>query len=146
MPQFVTTPLLRIAYETGGPDDGAPVLLLHGWPDDATTYGKVAPALNAAGFRTVTPWLRGFGETAFLSKETIRSGEMVAMAQDALDLADALNLKTFAVVGHDWGARIAYALAILAPERVERIVAMSVGWQPGPLPTPNFEQIGRAHV
>src|SRR4029079_16798040 len=140
MPQFVTTPLLRIAYESGGPDNGAPALLLPGWPDDTATYDKVAPALIGAGVRTIVPWLRGFGETAFLSKETIRSGEMVAMAQDALDLADALNLKTFAVVGHAWGARIAYALAILAPERVERIVAMSVGWQPGPLPTPNFEQ------
>ena len=140
MPQFVTTPLLRVAYETGGPENGTPVLLLHGWPDDARTYDKVAPALNAAGFRTIVPWLRGFGETSFLSKETIRSGEMAAMAQDALDLADALNLKTFMVVGHDWGARIAYALAILTPERVKRIVAMSVGWQPGALPTPHFEQ------
>src|ERR1043165_482579 len=65
---------------------------------------------------------------------------MVAMAQGALGLADALHLKTFAVVGHDWGARIAYALAILAPERVRPIVAMSVGWQPGALPTPHFEQ------
>jgi pimeloyl-ACP methyl ester carboxylesterase len=140
MIQFVTTPLLRIAYETGGPENGAPVLLLHGWPDDARTYDKVAPALIAAGFHTIVPWLRGFGETTFLSKETIRSGEMVAMAQDALDLVDALNLKTFAIVGHDWGARIAYALAILAPERVKRIVTMSVGWQPGALPTPHFEQ------
>ena len=140
MAKFAATPLLRIACETGGPENGAPILLLHGWPDDARAYDKIAPALNAAGFRTVVPWLRGFGETAFLSKETIRSGEMVAMAQDALDLADALSLKTFSVVGHDWGARIAYALAILAPERVKRIVAMSVGWQPGPLPTPHFEQ------
>jgi pimeloyl-ACP methyl ester carboxylesterase len=62
------------------------------------------------------------------------------MAQDALDLADALDLEDFVVVGHDWGARIAYALAILAPERVTKIAAMSVGWQPGELPTPNFEQ------
>src|SRR4051812_27039386 len=106
MSQFLATALLRIAYETGGPDSGAPILLLHGWPDDARTYDKIAPALNAAGFRTIVPWLRGFGETAFLSQETIRSGEMVAMAQDALDLADALDLKTFAVIGHDWGARI----------------------------------------
>src|SRR5690242_14414249 len=143
MPQFVTTPLLRVAYETGGPENGAPVLLLHGWPDDARTYDKVAPALNTAGFRTIVPWLRGFGETTFLSKETIRSGEMVAMAQDALDLANALNLKTFAVVGHDWGARIAYALAILAPERVQRIVTMAVGWQPGALPTPDLGQAAK---
>ena len=140
MPSHVATPLLRIAYEDSGPADGPPVLLLHGWPDDPRTYDKVAPALNQAGFRTIAPWLRGYGETTFMSPVTMRSGEIVAMAQDALDLADALGLKTFAVVGHDWGARIAYVLAIVAPERVTRIAALSVGWQPGELPTPNFEQ------
>jgi len=140
MPSHVATPLLRIAYEDSGPADGPPVLLLHGWPDDPRTYDKVAPALNQAGFRTIAPFLRGYGETTFLFPVTMRSGEIVAMAQDALDLADALGLKTFAVVGHDWGARIAYVLAIVAPERVTRIAALSVGWQPGELPTPNFEQ------
>jgi pimeloyl-ACP methyl ester carboxylesterase len=71
----------------------------------------MVPAVQGAGFQTVVPWLRGFGPTSFLSSETMRSGEMVAMAQDTLDLADALKLNTFAVVGHDWGARIAYVLA-----------------------------------
>jgi pimeloyl-ACP methyl ester carboxylesterase len=140
MTDVVTTPTLRIAYQSGGPRDGAPVLLLHGWPDDPRTYAKVAPALQRRGFRTVAPWLRGFGDTRFLSNDTLRSGEMVAMAQDALDLADALGWDRFAVVGHDWGARIAYALAILAPERVTRIAPMSVGWQPGELATPGFAQ------
>ena len=106
---FATTSILRIAYERGGPDSGTPVILLHGWPDDARTFDQIVPALQAAGFQTVVPWLRGFGPTSFLSADTMRSGEIVAMAQDVLDLADALNLKTFAVVGHDWGARIAYA-------------------------------------
>ena len=141
MPDFAVTPTLRVAYEAGGPENGRPVLLLHGWPDDPRTYDKIAPVLQRQGFRTIVPFLRGFGDTSFLSKETMRSGEMVAMAQDALDLADALTLERFAVVGHDWGARIAYALAILAPERVTRICAMSVGWQPGELATPNFEQV-----
>jgi pimeloyl-ACP methyl ester carboxylesterase len=137
---FADTPTLRIAYEIGGPADGAPVLLLHGWPDDPRTYDRIVPALQAAGFHTFVPYLRGFGPTTFRPGQIIRSGEMVAMAQDALDLADALGLEKFAVVGHDWGARIAYALAILAPDRVTKIAAMSVGWQPGELPTPNFEQ------
>jgi pimeloyl-ACP methyl ester carboxylesterase len=65
------------------------VLLLHGWPDDATTFADVAPSLQAAGFRTFAPWLRGFGKTSFHSDETMRSGEIAAMAQDALDFADA---------------------------------------------------------
>jgi pimeloyl-ACP methyl ester carboxylesterase len=141
MTQFIETSILRIAYEDGGPKDGPPVLLLHGWPDDARTWDAVAGQLQAAGFRTVVPYLRGFGPTAFLSAETVRSGEMAAMAQDALDLADALGLKTFAVAGHDWGARIAYVLAAVCPERVKRIAALSVGWAPGELATPSLEQV-----
>jgi pimeloyl-ACP methyl ester carboxylesterase len=137
---FATTPVLRIAYERGGPPDGAPVILLHGWPDDARTFDRIVPALQAAGFQTVVPWLRGFGPTSFLSADTMRSGEMVAMAQDAIDLANALKLRTFAVVGHDWGARIAYVLATIHPERATRICTLSVGWQPGELPTPALEQ------
>lgn len=140
MTEFAITPTLRIAYEDGGPQGGSPVLLVHGWPDDVRTYDAIAPALQAAGFRTIVPSLRGFGATSFRSDKTIRSGEMVAMAQDAVDLADALGFKEFAVVGHDWGARIAYALAAIFPERVTQIVAMSVGWQPGELPTPGLEQ------
>ena len=139
--KFATSPALRIAYEEGGPTGGPPVLLLHGWPDDVRTYDAVVPALQVAGFRTIVPWLRGFGETSFLSADTMRSGEMAAMAQDTIDLADALGIDNFAVVGHDWGARIAYVLASVFPERVTQIAAMSVGWQPGELPTPSLEQV-----
>jgi pimeloyl-ACP methyl ester carboxylesterase len=137
---FEATSNLKIAYEAGGPSDGFPVVLLHGWPDDVRTYDRVAPVLHAAGFCTVAPYLRGFGDTSFLSKDTIRSGEIVAMAQDAIDLADALKLRKFAVIGHNWGARIAYALAIAIPQRISRIVTVSVGWQPGELPTPSLKQ------
>ncbi|WP_235984586.1 alpha/beta fold hydrolase [Mesorhizobium neociceri] len=62
------------------------------------------------------------------------------MAQDALDFADALGLERFAVVGHDWGARIAYLLASVRPERLACCAAMSLGWQPGKPPTPPLEQ------
>jgi pimeloyl-ACP methyl ester carboxylesterase len=137
---FVTTPTLKIAFEQGGPTAAPAVILLHGWPDDPRTFDAIAPTLQAAGLRTIAPWLRGFGPTSFVSKDTMRSGEIVAMAQDVLDLADALGLETFSVIGHDWGARIAYALAAVHPERISRICAISVAWQPGELPTPGFEQ------
>lgn len=138
-----TTPFLDIAYEAAGPPDGRPVLLLHGWPDDVRTWDAVAPALHSAGFRTYAPWLRGFGPTRFLSAETPRSAEIAAMAQDALDFIDALKIARISVVGHDWGARIAYFLACVAPERLERIVTISVPWSPGPLATPSLEQAQR---
>ena len=137
--RLVETPLLQIACEESGPAGGAPLLLLHGWPDDARGYDRVLPALHAAGFRTFAPFLRGFGATRFRSPQTPRSGQMAAMAQDAIDLADALGLPRFSVVGHDWGARISYVLAAAFPDRVERCATMAVGWQPGPLPTPSLE-------
>ncbi|TPL78946.1 alpha/beta hydrolase [Mesorhizobium sp. B2-3-13] len=137
---FCDTPLLRIAYLDGGLQDGPPVVLLHGWPDDATTYARISPVLHEAGFRTFSPWLRGFGQTSFLSKETMRSGEIAAMAQDVLDFADALGLSRFAIVGHDWGARIAYLLASIFPDRISCCAALSLGWQPGKPATPAPEQ------
>lgn len=137
------TDVLDIGYEDAGPPDGHPVLLLHGWPDDVRTYDGVAPALQAAGFRTLVPWLRGFGPTRFLSADCPRSGQVAAMAQDALDFAGALNLHRFSVVGHDWGARIAYFLASIVPNRIARMVTLSLGWDPGAVTTPSLEQVRR---
>jgi pimeloyl-ACP methyl ester carboxylesterase len=134
------TPLLNVAYLEEGPQSGPPVLLVHGWPDDPHTWDQVAPVLNRAGYRTFAPWLRGFGATRFHSATTVRSGQMVAMAQDVLDFMGAVGVERFAVVGHDWGARIAYILAALFPERVTHCVAMSVAWTPGEMQTPPLEQ------
>lgn len=138
----IETSLLEIAYEAGGPEEGPPVLLIHGWPDDVRTFDKVAPALQEAGFRTYAPWLRGFGPTRFLAEETPRSGQIAALAEDMIEFADALGLGRFAIVGHDWGARIAYFLAAILPERVERIAALSVGWEPSGLTGPGLATPG----
>jgi len=119
---------LSIACELSGPAQGRPTLLLHGWPDDARTWDRVLPALHAAGHRTIVPYLRGFGPTRFHSPQTPRSGQLVALGQDVLDLADAMELGSFAVVGHDWGARAAYIASALAPERLTHCIALSVGW------------------
>jgi pimeloyl-ACP methyl ester carboxylesterase len=140
----VRTEVLEIAYEQGGPDDGSPVLLLHGWPDAPRGFDTLLPPLHEAGFRTIVPFLRGFGATLFLSDETPRVGGAVALAQDAIDLADALGLGRFAVVGHDWGARTAYTLSALFPERLTSITALALGYQPrGLSKIPSFEQSQR---
>jgi pimeloyl-ACP methyl ester carboxylesterase len=128
MPLFASTKLLDIACEASGPADGPPVILLHGWPDDARTWDRVLPALHAAGLRTIVPWLRGFGPTRFRAEETMRAGQITALARDLLDLADALGLQRFKVVGHDWGSRATYTAACLAPDRIERAAAISTGW------------------
>ena len=124
----VRTPLLEIGYCEFGTSEGDPVVLLHGWPDDVRTWAHVAPALAAAGYRVLCPWLRGFGETQFLHPAENRSGQLSALGVDLMDFADALGLRRFRVVGHDWGARAAYIAAALWPERIARCVAISVGW------------------
>jgi pimeloyl-ACP methyl ester carboxylesterase len=138
---MLTTDLLEISYEDTGPADGPPVLLLHGWPDSPRCWQDVAPRLNAAGLRTVMPALRGFAPTRFRDPDIPRTAQIVALAQDALDLLDRLGLDRVAVVGHDWGARAGYALAGLDPARVDRLVAISVGFDPaGAMVLPGFQQ------
>jgi pimeloyl-ACP methyl ester carboxylesterase len=126
--RFVETSLLRIGYETAGPDDGFPVILAHGWPDDARTWDAVLPVLHEAGFRTYAPWLRGYGPTRFLSDDTFRGGQLVALGQDLVDFAAALGLERHALVGHDWGSRAAYIASALNEARVSACVALSVGY------------------
>jgi pimeloyl-ACP methyl ester carboxylesterase len=128
--KHIETRLLQISYEDSGPPEGPPVLLLHGWPDDVRGWRGVAPLLHAAGYRTIAPYLRGFGLTLFRSSETPRDGRGVALAQDAIDLADALGIPTFAAIGHDWGARAAYTLAALYPARVLSVVGIALAYQP----------------
>jgi pimeloyl-ACP methyl ester carboxylesterase len=125
----VTTPVLEIEYADQGA--GAPVVLVHGWPDAARGWDAVAAGLVAAGHRVVVPSLRGSGTTRFRDDRALRDGTAAALAQDVLDLADALHLDRFAVVGHDWGARTAYTLAIVAPERLTSVSALALAYQPG---------------
>ena len=126
--EFAETSLLRIGYEVAGPQNGFPVIVTHGWPDDVRTWDPVLPALHAAGIRTYAPWLRGYGPTRFLRDETFRSGQLVALGQDLMEFAHALHLGRHALVGHDWGARAAYVASTLDEPRVAACVALSVGY------------------
>jgi pimeloyl-ACP methyl ester carboxylesterase len=118
----VRTSALEIAYEESGPGDGAPVLLMHGWPYDPRTYDDMLAPLAQAGCRAIVPYLRGFGPTRFLSADTPRSGQQAALGRDLLDLMDALGLSRAALVGYDWGGRAACIVAALWPQRVRCLV------------------------
>ena len=139
----VRTKLLDVALSDEGPCEGPVVLLLHGWPDDATTWAGVARPLNARGFRTVTPYLRGFGGTRFISDDTPRTGNSGILAHDAIDLMDALGVETFMVAGHDWGSNAAEAMAVGWPERVNRMAMLATPSRLGGMPTPPFPQCQR---
>jgi pimeloyl-ACP methyl ester carboxylesterase len=117
------TKTLDIAYEDSGPENGFPVLLMHGFPYDPRGYDEVVPRLVAAGCRTVVPYIRGYGPTRFLSAETPRSGQQAAIGRDLVELMDALALPRAVLVGFDWGGRAACVAAALWPERVRGLVS-----------------------
>ena len=117
--------VLDIGYAEVGPSSGAPVVLLHGWPDDIHTYVDVAPLLASAGYRVIVPHLRGYGTTRFLSTETVRTGQQSVVAVDIIALMDALKIEKTIVAGCDWGARTACIIAALWPERCKALVSVS---------------------
>src|SRR3954470_16332096 len=117
--------VLNVGYAEAGPSDGPAVLLLHGWPYDIHSYVDVAPLLASAGYRSIIPYLRGYGTTRFLSGETVRNGQQAALAVDIIALMDALNVEKAVVAGYDWGARTADIMAALWPERCKALVFVS---------------------
>jgi len=117
--------LLNVGYAEAGPADGRAVVLLHGWPYDIHSFVDVVPLLASAGYRVITPYLRGYGTTRFLSGETFRNGQQSAVALDTIALMDALQIRTAIVAGFDWGARTANIVAALWPQRCKGLVSVS---------------------
>jgi pimeloyl-ACP methyl ester carboxylesterase len=117
--------LLDIGYYEAGPNDGPPVLLLHGFPYDIHSYVEVAPMLAARGCRVIVPHLRGHGTTRFLDSATPRSGQQASIGADLIALMDALKVPRAVVAGYDWGGRAACVAAALWPERCTGLVSVN---------------------
>jgi pimeloyl-ACP methyl ester carboxylesterase len=116
---------LNVGYAEAGPANGAPVILLHGWPYDIHSFIDVAPALAAAGYRVIVPYVRGYGTTRFLASDTPRNGQQAVVAVDVINLMDALKIDKAVIGGFDWGARSANIVAALWPERCKAMVSVS---------------------
>jgi pimeloyl-ACP methyl ester carboxylesterase len=110
-------------YEVAG--EGRPVVLLHGFPDSGRLWRHQVPALAEAGFRVVVPDLRGYGRSD--KPEPVDAYSMLLVAGDVLAILAELEIDRAHVVGHDWGAALAWALAAFAPGQVDHLVTMSVG-------------------
>jgi pimeloyl-ACP methyl ester carboxylesterase len=124
----IQTSRVDMAYLEAGDPGGKPVVLLHGWPDDPSTWNAISAELTKQGCRTIAPYLRGFGPTRFLSVAGSKSGQLTALGQDIIEFTQQLGLKRFVLIGHDWGARAAYILTALHPERVQGLLTLSVGY------------------
>jgi pimeloyl-ACP methyl ester carboxylesterase len=114
---------LAFTVDACGPDDGEPVLLLHGFPQSRHAWRAVLPALGAAGFRCIAPDQRGYSPGARPSgTDAYRTDVLVG---DALGLLDAIRAPRAHLVGIDWGGQIAWHAASRAPERIASLAVLS---------------------
>ena len=128
-----TVPSNGINLHIAEAGQGPLVLLLHGWPESWYSWRHQLPALAAAGFHAVAPDVRGYGRSD--APHPIEAYRMQEMVADYVGILDALGEETAVVVGHDWGAPMAWTSAILHPERYRAVVGMSVPYTPrAPLP------------
>jgi pimeloyl-ACP methyl ester carboxylesterase len=117
--------------------EGQPVLLLHGFPDSSRVWRYQVPALIAAGMRVIAPDLRGFGESD--KPEAVEEYAIAQSVADMVALLDGLGIERTHLVGHDFGAALAWVFAATVPARVEHLAVMSVG-NPNASRTRSIEQ------
>ncbi|RVU37781.1 alpha/beta hydrolase [Hwanghaeella grinnelliae] len=138
--QKIKAGVLEVAFRSVGPHDGWPCILGHGFPYDVHAYDQAADILAKNGARVIVPYLRGYGPTRFLSRDTPRSGEQAALGADLLALMDALRIERAVLGGYDWGGRAACIVSALWPDRVQALVTgnsyniqnIAKSWEPAP--------------
>lgn len=108
-----------VSQEGVGPD----VVLIHGFPDTPYSFEELQQQLVRAGWRVTVPWLRGYHPATIVPG---RPYDFETIGRDGLALLDAIGAPRAVVVGHDWGALIAYVMATLAPERTRGIVTLAI--------------------
>ncbi len=120
--RLVTSNGIRLRTAEAGA--GPLVLLLHGFPESWYSWRHQIPALAAAGFRVVAPDQRGYGGSD--TPAAIESYDILHLVDDAVGILDALGEERAVVIGHDWGASVAWHCALLRPERFRAVAALSV--------------------
>lgn len=115
---------LEFLVSDGGPAGGPAVILLHGFPSDRHCWDAVVPPLQAAGYRTLAPDQRGYSPGARPTGR--RAYRLAELEADVCALADEIGPGPVHLVGHDWGAVVAWCLAVHQPDRVATLTALSV--------------------
>jgi len=126
--RHATIPVGAIEMHVTEAGAGPPVLLLHGFPELAHSWRHQLRALAEAGYRAIAPDMRGFGGTS--APEAVEAYDVLALAGDVVGLLDALDLGSAIVVGHDWGADVAWKTALVHPSRVDAVAGLSVPYVP----------------
>jgi pimeloyl-ACP methyl ester carboxylesterase len=124
-----------VGLEVQDEGDGPAALLLHGWSDSHRLWRDQVGALTSAGFRTIAPDLRGFGTSDRPTE--VEAYSLLTIAGDVLAVLDELGVTRAHVVGHDWGAAVAWMIATFTPDRVDHLAVLSVAI-PAPCATPDW--------
>lgn len=122
---------------------GHPVVLLHGFPDTADMWRNQVRALADAGYRVIAPDQRGCGQSD--RPEGLESYDYGSLIGDVVGIADALGIERFSVIGHDWGAILAWALASFMPDRVDRMAALAAPHPEALFPIASVEQARKSY-
>ncbi|MCE9645364.1 MAG: alpha/beta hydrolase [Chloroflexi bacterium] len=122
--QYITTNNIKLHVTTDGPEKGTPVVLLHGFPEFHYGWRHQIPALVEAGFRVIVPDQRGYNLSD--KPKGIPAYDVDVLAGDIVGLLDAFGIQKARLAGHDWGAVVAWTLALNHPERVEKLAILNV--------------------
>ena len=127
-PHYIKTNGINMAVHEQG--DGPPVIFLHGFPELAFSWRHQLPALANAGYRAIAPDQRGYGNTDVPAN--VEDYGIDALIADVHGLLDALELDSATFVGHDWGALVLWYMAMLAPQRIDRLIQLNIPHSPRP--------------
>jgi pimeloyl-ACP methyl ester carboxylesterase len=122
--QFVTINNINLHVVTDGPENGTAVILLHGFPEFHYGWRKQIPALVEAGFRVIVPDQRGYNLSD--KPKGISAYDVDILAKDIVGLFDHFGIEKAKLVGHDWGAVVAWTVAINHAERLEKLAILNV--------------------
>lgn len=124
-------------FEAGQENAGNPIVLCHGWPEHASTWRHQVPALVAAGYHVIVPNQRGYGNSS--RPAAVEDYDIEHLTGDLVALLDHYGYKDATFVGHDWGAMVVWGLTLLHPDRVNKVVNLSLPYQErGPMPWIEF--------
>ncbi|MDA7950828.1 MAG: alpha/beta hydrolase [Pirellulaceae bacterium] len=127
-PTFISVNGVKLeVFEAGQENKGNPIVLCHGWPEHAFTWRYQIPALAAAGYHVIVPNQRGYGNSSCPAEVT--AYDIGQLSGDLIALLDHYGYKDATFIGHDWGANVVWGLALLHPDRVNKIINLALPYQ-----------------
>ncbi|RJP49357.1 MAG: alpha/beta hydrolase [Anaerolineaceae bacterium] len=121
---FIATNGIKLHVQTDGPENGTSVVLLHGFPEFWYGWRRQIPALVEAGFRVIVPDQRGYNLSD--KPRSVAAYDVDVLARDVIGLLDHFGIQKARLVGHDWGAVVAWTVALQHPDRLEKLAILNV--------------------